>query len=220
MTDVRAASGTAENAKGFCQYLVETLFAYWRANGALIFDVNVRGEIEELGSWGWVSQPQHRAKFLDLAHSHFVKHLSTRVQALYPTLDSRGENLDIEFLAPNCAALLFVGNQPQGRPSGGVVVTFQGPLATDEIEQIRRTFPMLKASLDLFLGVDSEPAWAKEYNLSSRQVAILQQMLEGVSYRDISRALWVSESTIKQEAKRIFTELSVKNRYEAAKKLR
>jgi DNA-binding CsgD family transcriptional regulator len=187
MTDVRAASGTAENAKGFCQYLVETLIAYWRANGALIFDVNVRGEIEELGSWGWVSQPQHRAKFLDLAHSHFVKHLSTRVQALYPTLDSRGENLDIEFLAPNCAALLFVGNQPQGRPSG---------------------------------GVDSEPAWAKEYNLSSRQVSILQQMLEGVSYRDISRVLWVSESTIKQEAKRIFTELGVKNRFEAAKKLR
>lgn len=219
METADAASGAAGNANGFCQYLVTNLFAYWRANGAMIYRAISAREIEPLASTGWVAEPEHSDGFIGLVRDHFVRHPRGKVQALYPNLEQQRGNLQVELLQPNCAAILFVSNQPHARPTGGVVVTFHSALDTDEIEQIRRTFPMLRASLNLFLGVEAEPEWAKDYSFSSRQLAILQQILDGINYRDISKALWVSESTIKQEAKRIFLALGVKNRFEAAKKL-
>lgn len=219
-SDGSGAASTAENALSFCSYLVEKLFARWRANAAVILQTDSSGGLEPLASFGWISRLQESESFKSALRQHFLRDLSARQQALFPSLARLNDPIDDAALVEHCKSLLFVANEPTGDRLGALLVTFASELEVDDIEQLRRAIPMLRASLNLFLGVEPEPAWAKRYPLTSRQVSILRDIISGLTYRDISKSLWVSESTIKQEAKRIFLIIGVKNRFEAAKALR
>lgn len=49
-------------------------------------------------------------------------------------------------------------------------------------------------------------------NLSYRQIEILRQIREGMSNKDISQHLSISENTVKSHLKQIFRELNVRKR--------
>ena len=51
--------------------------------------------------------------------------------------------------------------------------------------------------------------------LSTRELEVLQHLAKGRSNRDISRALFISEETVKTHMKALFTKLGVKDRTEA-----
>lgn len=51
--------------------------------------------------------------------------------------------------------------------------------------------------------------------LSSRELEVLQHLAKGRSNREISRALFISEETVKTHMKALFTKLGVKDRTEA-----
>lgn len=52
--------------------------------------------------------------------------------------------------------------------------------------------------------------------LSERELEVLQWLASGVSNREISRRLYITESTVKRHVYNIFGKLNVRNRTQAA----
>ena len=57
-----------------------------------------------------------------------------------------------------------------------------------------------------------------EYGISERELDVLQLMAEGLSNKEIGERLFVSESTVKTHASRLFVKLDVKRRTQAVAK--
>jgi len=55
----------------------------------------------------------------------------------------------------------------------------------------------------------------RECSLSERQMAILRLIAQGVTNKEISSSLFISEATVKREARAIFTKLGVTDRAQA-----
>ncbi len=56
---------------------------------------------------------------------------------------------------------------------------------------------------------------AQEYNLDPREIEILQLLLRGATNNEISRALSITEITVKAHLNKIYDKLNVVNRYQA-----
>ena len=214
------ADGLPENASGFCEYLVTQLFAYWSANAAMVIRAHPSGQLEALGAAGWLAQPPQLAKAVLLAQQEYGEVLSKRNQLLFSGFENRLKPEFIQFFEGRCKAGFWVNAQVLGSP-GGLFVAFNYEFNTDAIEQIRLTFPILRASLKMFLPPAQQASKVattpSAKMLTPRQTAILELMSEGHTYRQISKTLFTSESTVKQEAKRIFQELGVSKRLEAVR---
>ncbi len=64
------------------------------------------------------------------------------------------------------------------------------------------------------------PAEPVDALLSEREREVLQLMIEGHTNQEIAAALVISLNTVKTHAKRIFTQLNVRNRTEATRRAR
>lgn len=53
-------------------------------------------------------------------------------------------------------------------------------------------------------------------SLTERESEVLQRLASGASNREISRSLFITESTVKRHVYNIFAKLNVRNRTEAA----
>lgn len=210
------SDGLPENASGFCEYLVTKLFAYWGANSALVVRQTRNGSLEAVGAAGWISSPTELANALNLANQEFSSVLSERHQLLFSSFENRLKPEFMTFLAGRCKAGFWVDAQAR-LCAGGLFVSFTEELDTDAIEQVRLTFPILRASLKMFMAPAEEINMSALPVLSPRQTGILELMAQGHTYHQISKLLFISESTVKQEAKRIFQELGVTKRLEAVR---
>jgi DNA-binding CsgD family transcriptional regulator len=210
------SDGLPENASGFCEYLVTQLFAYWGANSALVIRKTPSRPLEAVGAWGWLSAPEKLSSALTLAQQEFRPVLSQRHQLLFSTFEDRLKPEFIAFFDGRCKSGFWVDAQVPAHP-GGLFVSFEEELDTDGIEQVRQTFPLLRASLRVFMAQTEEIDTASTPVLSPRQTRILVLMSQRLTYREIAKALFISESTVKQEAKRIFQELGVTKRLEAVR---
>lgn len=211
-------SGVA-NADDFCTYLQNNLLAYWKANGVLMCEATDEGLLKVRGTCGWLADETATREFSQSIGRDLLGHAGSRNQVLYPSVENRFPEIELSPLQDKFAAIAFVGDHSHSPTVGGLFVTFEQELDIASIEQIRRTFPMLRASLNFFIHSLHRMRVPPGQSLTRRQVAILQQILDGVPYNDISKTLFVSESTVKQEAKRIFQTLGVRNRFEAARTL-
>lgn len=54
-------------------------------------------------------------------------------------------------------------------------------------------------------------------NLTSRQKEVLEKMVEGLSYIEIAKALYISPETVKSHKKSLYKKLKVKNQIAAVK---
>lgn len=73
---------------------------------------------------------------------------------------------------------------------------------------------------NLTLGHDSNRVIAEDDErpvLTSREKQVLQELVEGKSYKEISNILSISTETVKSHMKKIYGKLDVKNRLEATK---
>ena len=55
---------------------------------------------------------------------------------------------------------------------------------------------------------------AKDYGLSSREMEVLQLLSEGNTNKEIAKALWISEQTVKTHVAHIFNKLGTSDRTE------
>ena len=79
-----------------------------------------------------------------------------------------------------------------------------------------RVIQNLFESMDESAGDDSQPHRRPASALTQRETDILALLSEGRSNRDISRALYLSEKTVKAHLAAIFRKLGVTNRTQAA----
>lgn len=215
------ADGLPESATGFCGYLVTKLFAYWGANAALVVQKASRESkpsampvLEAVGASGWLAEPAALSRALALASDEYDTVLSQRGQLLFSGFVNRLKPEFIELFEGRCRSGFWVACQVPASP-GGLFVAFENELDTDAIEQVRLTFPILRASLKMFIHADAKSNTGKSPALSPRQHSILNLIVEGLTYGQVAKTLFISESTVKQEAKRIFDELGVTKRLEA-----
>jgi DNA-binding CsgD family transcriptional regulator len=54
--------------------------------------------------------------------------------------------------------------------------------------------------------------FARASGLSSRETELLQQLVAGAATRDIARHMWISENTVQDHLKSIFTKTATRNR--------
>jgi len=212
------AGGLPESATGFCEYLVTQLFAYWGANAALVVRQSSASRLEPVGAAGWLSEPGALSSAIALAQQEFKAVLNERHQLLFSGFENRLKPEFVAFFDGRCRSGFWVHAQISDC-AGGLFVAFRGELDTDAIEQVRLTFPILRASLKMYVNCSEETntGLVPVPVLSPRQTRILVLMSQRLTYREIAKALFISESTVKQEAKRIFQELGVTKRLEAVR---
>ena len=71
-------------------------------------------------------------------------------------------------------------------------------------------------STQFFTRGTVSPAELAPEPLSEREVEVLQWLASGVSNREISRRLYITENTVKRHVYNIFGKLNVRNRTQAA----
>jgi DNA-binding NarL/FixJ family response regulator len=65
--------------------------------------------------------------------------------------------------------------------------------------------------------VDDDSLWeklAKSYQLTQREIEIMQHLYKGKSNPDIGKTLFIAEDTVKKHLNHIFRKTGTKNRYE------
>jgi len=206
-------------ADAFCQFLTQNLFADRGANAALIIQAGPEKPDDPIGSSGWFTDDQQRERFLTEVAPALVEHSGPRNQLLYPSLTDWFQSSPGNPLVGRANAILYLGDDAGAVSLGRLFVCFDEPLDLAAIGNIRQSFLLLRAGLRYFIEPLQASLVPAGNQLTRRQVAILQQVLDGVAYREVSKSLFVSESTVKQEAKRIFLTLGVRNRFEAARLL-
>ena len=60
----------------------------------------------------------------------------------------------------------------------------------------------------------------KKYDLSKREYEVIEQLIQGMTNKEIASHLYVSESTIKTHLSNIYTKLEVSNRVQAINKVK
>jgi DNA-binding NarL/FixJ family response regulator len=70
-------------------------------------------------------------------------------------------------------------------------------------------------SLQLIRGKNAEAAVKKEFNLSARELEILELISKGENYNQIAEKLFISPKTVRKHIENIYTKLQVHNKVEA-----
>lgn len=64
------------------------------------------------------------------------------------------------------------------------------------------------------------PATPEQYDLSEREIEILQQLSKGLRYRQVAQNLYISEGTVRKHIEHIYRKLQVHNKLSAVDKAR
>jgi DNA-binding NarL/FixJ family response regulator len=70
-------------------------------------------------------------------------------------------------------------------------------------------------SLQLIRGKNTEAVSKKEFNLSARELEILELLAKGENYNQIAEKLFISPKTVRKHIENIYTKLQVHNKVEA-----
>ena len=66
--------------------------------------------------------------------------------------------------------------------------------------------------------VDFEDSHKEEINLTAREIDVLEQLAQGLSYTVIAENLFLSPSTVRKHIENIYTKLQVHSKLEAVQK--
>ncbi len=85
------------------------------------------------------------------------------------------------------------------------------------ILQISELESLVKNNTNISLNVDSEKI--KIYDLSKREIEVLELITNGFSNEEIAEKMFVSKNTVKTHIKNLYSKLDVRNRIQAMKKI-
>ena len=85
------------------------------------------------------------------------------------------------------------------------------------ILQISKLENLVKNNTSISLNVDSEKI--KNYDLSKREIEVLELITNGFSNEEIANKMFVSKNTVKTHIKNLYSKLDVRNRIQAMKKV-
>lgn len=227
-TKLLTAFAGAQSADEFCKQVVHKVLRGYEAVGALIALVDNESKcrlIGKFGSWNvnsgqdlniWTSTPEATS-----IRSGSPVHINTLD-------DLRKRFPDATLLLNTASSYSYAPFESTSRAVGFFAVGFANPntpmqVAMKELQMttlaaeyislsVRRVLSEANSSNTRATSIASMP---ESRELTDRQIKILQLIADGKTNIQIGRALNLSESSIKQEAVRIFRMLGVANRFEA-----
>lgn len=133
-------------------------------------------------------------------------------------------------LSPNTKIILFVSENDKGRILSYYSSNADAIIWSDNIQgNLDQAFKQLKQNLPYMCGkslIDMRSKLVEQSSLGQSEVALLshltgreQEVLfaltKGINYKQISKQLYISESTVKTHVNNIFTKLNVNDRTQA-----
>lgn len=143
--------------------------------------------------------------------------------------ENRGMMNFIEMVAIYCAlvpwatltifAFFHVGQLPEVIMTNGGFVIITVIFITRSVKKARKEYERL---LELSLSADRPQAFlanVKQYQLTNREVEIIQFMRQGLKYKEIADKLFISERTVTKHVQNIFEKANCSNKVELIHRL-
>jgi DNA-binding CsgD family transcriptional regulator len=216
-------SATADD---FCRNLVHSVLHDFGASAAAIATLMPTGNLVINGSY---ANPRENAAF-DLSALEPARLMNRAIlqgSAIYAALEEiPGDNGEgHHWSGPSISAPIYLSELV----SGGLQIFFSGALQIDLVSE--GIIKFLTVAAEPFLDIEGQPFAPPVINiagtrgrrgrnqlpnqLTERQILILEQLATDATHAKIAKKLALSESTVKQEASRIFRYLEVQNRHQA-----
>ena len=214
------AAAQSQTPSDFCSKIVYSVLGNSGCVGATLFALGKDANLRVLGSFGY-SGLANGVTSVQLFSRHQIADavLNGEVDYSQPS-DTHGDQV--------CSISVRITND--GLPAGGMQLFFSAPTSEETIalctieaiavaaepfvsNNLRGQF-LAASKVRAHFGASGGEFAGQE--LSPRQTELLHQMAKGLTYAAIAAGMHLSESSIKQEASRIFRKLGVANRYEAA----
>jgi ATP/maltotriose-dependent transcriptional regulator MalT len=211
------AFAISQNAGDFCRFVAVVALRDCQAISSVMVRVEYQNRLRSVGTYGQLKpeaseNPRDKHQLAVLAEAIHLKRLVE--------VDELGASPEHSFIA--------IPFSPNGEALGALGVTFRNnparpefPKAEVELLQLLseliavNSLPKLRAAgllaNSFYQGEDLE--WATA--LTARQLQVLDEMAIGKTNSQIAKAINVSESTVKQEAVRLFKLLGVNTRQRA-----
>ena len=207
----------SHNASDFCRFITVVAFREFGALSAVMLRLEPNEQLITVGNYGQ-AKPEESKATLD----------QIRLETINRAI-SEQRPVSVEKLAPHIEqGFIAIPFSPTGEALGALGVTFRKTLTWMRIPEAELELLQLLSEL---IAVNSLPKmraagllsrlYLDDENLDSlssitpRQLQILDEMAIGKTNSQIAKTLNLSESTIKQEAVRIFRILGVNSRQRA-----
>lgn len=203
-----------ESAEDFCKAMVHSGFSGGFVQGCHLFGLDRRAQLTKVSGYG--------VEFDHLDDTFSIWDGNPVAGAV------RSKTIEFTEPSPTNRPLIVVPLIRGNAPIGAVALVLEPSVVQNPIDV--EVLKILDKISGYWLGTVNENAEANPilkpsqrpegFALTSRQIQIIQFMSEGLVNAQIAPKLLVSESTVRQETVRIYRELGVANRQEAAAKAR
>jgi DNA-binding CsgD family transcriptional regulator len=209
-----------ETPDDFAMVLVNTVFKQENLVFAYVFDNDGTTELRRLGGFGDAATSQ-LAQRVSIWENIGVAQ-SYRENAIVRIEDAQTyrENYNIAFLSSSGQGVICSPLNVFGKTTGGFSLVFRDALSLHDIDDAEIRLVQLCAEHLLRDWrarsiVDATVSSLNKPSLTARQLAIVRELREGVSLREIGVLLSVSHATVKTEVQKIYRAMGVHKKRDA-----
>jgi DNA-binding CsgD family transcriptional regulator len=214
------AMAVCETPDDFAMVLVNTVFKQENLVFAYVFDNDGTTELRRLGGFGDAATSQ-LAQRVSIWENIGVAQ-SYRENALVRIEDAQTyrENYNIAFLSRSGQGVICAPLNVFGKTTGGFSLVFRDALSLHDIDDAEIRLVQLCAEHLLRDWrarsiVDASVSSVNKPSLTARQLAIVRELRDGVSLREIGVMLSVSHATVKTEVQKIYRAMGVHKKRDA-----
>jgi DNA-binding CsgD family transcriptional regulator len=213
------AMAVCETPDDFAMVLVNTVFKQENLVFAYVFDNDGTTELRRLGGFGDAATSQ-LAQRVSIWENIGVAQ-SYRENAIVRIEDAQTyrENYNIAFLSRSGQGVICAPLNVFGKTTGGFSLVFRDALSLHDIDDAEIRLVQLCAEHLLrdwrARSIVDPPANLNTPSLTARQLAIVKELRDGVSLREIGVMLSVSHATVKTEVQKIYRALGVHKKRDA-----
>ena len=214
------AMAVCETPDDFAMVLVNTVFKQENLVFAYVFDNDGTTELRRLGGFGDAATSQ-LAERVSIWENIGVAQ-SYRENAIVRIEDAQTyrENYNVAFLSRSGQGVICAPLNVFGKTTGGFSLVFRDALSLHDIDDAEIRLVQLCAEHLLRDWrarsiVDASVSSLNKPSLTARQLAIVRELREGVSLREIGVLLSVSHATVKTEVQKIYRAMGVHKKRDA-----
>lgn len=214
------AMAVCETPDDFAMVLVNTVFKQENLVFAYVFDNDGTTELRRLGGFGDAATSQ-LAQRVSIWENIGVAQ-SYRENAIVRIEDAQTyrENYNIAFLSRSGQGVICAPLNIFGKTTGGFSLVFRDALSLHDIDdaEIRLVQLCVEHLLRDWRArniVDATVSSVNKPSLTARQLAIVRELRDGVSLREIGVMLSVSHATVKTEVQKIYRAMGVHKKRDA-----
>jgi DNA-binding CsgD family transcriptional regulator len=214
------AMAVCETPDDFAMVLVNTVFKQENLVFAYVFDNDGTTELRRLGGFGDAATSQ-LAQRVSIWENIGVAQ-SYRENAIVRIEDAQSyrENYNIAFLSSSGQGVICSPLNVFGKTTGGFSLVFRDALSLHDIDDAEIRLVQLCAEHLLRDWrarsiVDATVSSLNKPSLTARQLAIVRELRDGVSLREIGVLLSVSHATVKTEVQKIYRAMGVHKKRDA-----